>query len=371
MGKEFKNLFLFYTSYQWFNRISTAILPTIFLASNLTLQEMVFGIALCFTAQSLLLLFVRKLSSKLSWKIALICVAIYICLIISIKSPLQFYLGSSINGFALFFFFVVYNIAHFANTPKRKRGHSSALMFAIPSAIGVVAPIIAGFFAQLNVTYLWAISLASFILSFSFINRQEDFKVNIDIRKSLNSIEATRALIFIEGVWEALIFAVIPIYTLYFIQKPLNYGVFASYLAVLSVIANLTLGRLTDKLQKRSVFLFPLTIIMGVATTLFAVFPQNLTYWIIMTGVIQFLLPLFWNLTMAMVVDSHANLKLAIPGREILLAAGRTLGASFVIVSLCLEPYPHYIFILLGIIMFAFTGVLYYNKHLTKRHSYL
>lgn len=370
-NKKFLLLFTFYISYVWFTTFGTSILPTHFLAQHLNFQQMMFGTVLKFVAQILLLITLTTFTSKISWRLALVSSLGYILLSISIYNSFQFYMASFINGFAMFFFFVFYNIAHFEHTPQEKRGHSSALMFIIPSLIGIAAPLLAGYIAQINIIFLWVISIISFLISFYLVRTQENFQVSYRIKTAIEELKATKIFIILEGIWEALPFGVIPIYTLYFIKTPLEYGAFLSYLALVSIMANFTLGKITDKLQKRTIFLYPLTIIMACATIMFVTAKSNLITWIILTGIIQFLLPLFWNVSTAMVIDTHSNLKLAIPGREFLLAAGRILGLLMAFISFSMEKSPHYIFIILGIIFLLYPAVLFWNTKISKSYSYL
>ncbi len=332
---------------------------------------MMFGVVLKFVAQIILIITLTTLTAKKSWRLALISSLIYILLSISIYNAFQFYVASFINGFTMFFFYIFYNIAHFDHTPREKRGHSSALMFIVPSFIGIVAPLLAGYIAQINLISLWIISLVSFFISFYMVRSQEDFQISYKIKTAIKEIKATRVFIFVEGIWEALVFGVIPIYTLYFIKTPLKYGAFLSYLAFVSIIANFTLGKITDKLQKRTIFLYPLTIIMACTTILFIAVKSNLLNWIILTGIIQFLLPIFWNVSTAMVIDTHSNLQLAIPGREFLLAAGRIVGLLMAFASFTIEKSPYYIFIVLGLIFFLYPIMLFWNTKISKMYSYL
>lgn len=370
-NKKFQLLFTFYTSYIWFIIFSTSIFPTHFLAQHLNLQQMLLGVVLKFVAQIILLLTLTKLTSRISWRLALVTSLISIFLSISIKNSFQFYTASLIGGFAMFFFYPFYNIAHFMNTPREKKGHSSALMFIVPSFIGIFAPLLAGYIAQENIVFLWIMSLVSFLISFYLAGSQENFQLSYAVGAAIGEIKTTRVFLFLEGIWEAVPFGVVPIYTLYFIQTPLKYGIFLSYLAVVSIIANFALGRMTDKLQKRIVFLYPLTIILACTTLLFVVVKSNLVSWLILTGIIQFFLPLFWNVSTAMVIDSHTNLQRAIPGRELILAIGRILGLSLVFISFNVEKSPHYIFIILGLILFLYPIMLFWNTRVIKTHAYL
>lgn len=364
-------LFGFYISYVWFTVFGRSVLPTHLLNENINLQQMVFGMFLGFMGQLSLLLTIKNLTAKLSWRLALLSIAAYILLVISVQNVFQFYIAAFINGMSLFFFFVFYNIAHFKNTSQEKIGHGSALMFSAPSVISIIAPLAAGYFAQINITILWALSLLSFLISLYLVNMQNDFKIIFNVKEATKEIRATRIFIFLEGVWEALPFAIIPIYTLYFIKTPLEYGAFLSYLAAVSVIANLTLGKISDKLQKRIIFLYPITIAMAVTSLLFTQVHSDIKIWILATSIIQFLLPLFWSISTAMVVDTHSNLELAIPGRELTLTIGRTLGTLVVFLSFLIEKTPFYIFIFLAIILLLYPFMLFWNTKLKKKYSYL
>lgn len=370
-NKKLQTLFLFYISYSWFISFGTSILPIHFLSQHLSLQQILFGTILKFVAQILLLIILTTFSSRISWFLALISSLVYIALSISIKSPLQFYIASLINGFTMYFFYTFYNIAHFENTPKGEKGSSSAMMFIIPSLIGMGAPFLAGYIAQVNIIFLWIISLLSFFISFSLVFFQKNFRISYNLQDAVREIKATRIFIFIEGIWEAVPFGVIPIYTLYFIKTPLKYGMFLSYLALISIIANFALGKITDRLNKRILFLYPLTFIMACTTIAFAFVKSNLSSWIILISILQFFLPLFWNVSTAMVVDSHSNLHLAIPGREFILAGGRILGLLMAVISFTMEKQPYYIFIILGITLFLYPILLFWNSQVAKNHSYL
>src|SRR3989344_3561294 len=110
-NKKFLLLFTFYISFVWFTVFGTSILPTHFLAQNLSLQQMMFGTVLRFVAQILLLITLTTFTAKISWRLALVSSLVYILLSIKIYNVPQFYIASFINGFATFFFFVFYNIA--------------------------------------------------------------------------------------------------------------------------------------------------------------------------------------------------------------------------------------------------------------------
>ncbi len=332
---------------------------------------MILGLVWFFGGQIVVLLTMKKLKARFSWLLAIIMSAVFLLLIIRIQSPLQYYFASVLAGTAVYFYFVFYNIAYFENTSKEKIGRNSALMFSIPTVISLIGPLTAGFLAQISINFIWIFSLIFLIAPLILLTRQKDFVIDYKVKQVISEIKQTRLLIFLEGLWEAIIFGVIPIFSLFFIKTPLEYGAYLAYLSLISIVANTLLGHLTDKLQKRMVFLYPVTIILAITTFFFIPAVFNLAIWLIVTAIIQFILPIFWNLTTAMVVDAHPNLRLAIPGRELMLAAGRFLGIILVYLSLIFEKTPQLIFIILGGVMLFFTLSLWWKREVKKDYKFL
>lgn len=364
------NLILFYAIYLLFGSFSTSILPTYFLERGLSLNQMMLGKVIFFSGQLILLLTLKNLFAKFSWRMALATSILYILLIINLQSVIPFYIGQFINGMSLFFFFVFYNIAHFELTPKDKTGNSSALMFILPSLVSIFAPLVAGFLAQVNIIFIWIISVLLFVVCFYLVKFQSDFGLTYSISEAISEIKTTRIFIFLEGLWEALPFGIIPIYTLFFIKEPLPFGAYLAYLSLISIIANFLLGRFSDKVRKRVVFLYPITIAISIATFLLPFSTNNLVLWVILTSVLQFLLPVFWSVSTAFVVDSHSDLRKAIPGREIVLAVGRLIGLSLAFLSFSFEKQPKYIFLVLGLFMLMYPIILYMRTKIRKSYIY-
>jgi len=331
---------------------------------------MMLGQAIQFASQLALLLLIKKYSSKKSWALAIIAAAISIALVINIQSLAQYYLAVSFGGLALGLFFVMYNIAHFKNTPKEKTGYSSGIMYAVGPAISIVAPLIAGILATLNLNMLWYASILSFLVALYTVRKQTNFRISYKLKESLEELKPTRVYILLEGIWEAVIISVIPIYTLKFISTPLGYGKYIAYLSLAGLIANIILGKLTDKLQKRSIFIYPVTILLAVLTIALSYSLFSIYAWIVITGLIQFLIPIFWNITTAFVVDKHANLETAIPGREILLAVGRILGLGITYLGFRYN-YIQPTFIVLAIAILLLPTTLFWNTTIKNKYTYL
>lgn len=359
------------TSVLWFSAFSKTILPTHYLAQGMTFVSMAWATFLFLAAQVVFLLLVRRAGALWLWKVSLFTTLVSFLLIIRLANVFQFYLSQIIAGISMSTFWVAYNTAYFGATPKEKTGMGSAIMFSVFPPLNIIAPPFAGYLIQSSPLAFWMLSLVFLFASYAMIRKQEYFVVSYTMSAALTEIKATRIFLVIEGIWEAMVFAIIPIYTLYFIPTSVSYGLFASYLAIMGIAANLLLGHATDKLQKRVVFLYPLTLLMVLTTFLFPLAAKNVAIWLILTGVLNFLVPLFWNITTAMIVDAHPNLKLAIPGREFTLALGRTVGLAATAISFFLEPTPRIIYYVLGGILFLYPMYLFWISRVKKHYAFL
>jgi hypothetical protein len=375
LKRKYIKLVAFFSAFNWLICFSRAALLPHFLKEGLNFQQIIFAAMLSFWAVLAIILlgrqFIHKVGSRRAWYIAVILSMIYILLLVNIKTPYQLYAAYFINGLITYFFYVFYNTAHFEATPKEHTGKSSALVFSIGPVISLVAPLLAGTLAEINYLYVWIASFIFFLVPLYFVKFQDNFSIQYEIGEALEEIKSTRLFIFLGAFWEAMNFGIIPVYTLFFIKTPLGYGAYLSYLGLVSILANLLLGTFSDKIQKRILFLYPITIIMSALTMLFVLATSNIYYWIILSGAIQFFYPLYNNFALAMVVDTDPNLKKAVVGRELVLSAGRIIGLSLAFISFVFEARPFYIFIILGSGMLIFPLALFWRTRFAKKYSYI
>ena len=369
--QQFFTLLIFFASYLWYRVFSTSVLPPYYLNQGISYQQMALGSVFAFLSAAIIVVVLSRIRSLISWRLALLCYVCFLFLVIYLSSPWQFYLAHVFVGLAIILFWVPYNIVHYKLTPKHRTGYSSAILFSIPPLVSLIAPLLAGFLAQIDYKYIWIFSFLFFLIPVYLSKFQKNILIKFNFKASLQEIKSTRILFFLQAIWEAVIFSVIPIFSLFFIKSPAKYGIYLAYLSLMAILANLTLGHITDKLQKRTIFLYPLTIILAITTLLFPLALKNITWWIIITGIIQFIVPLFWNMVTSMVVDVHQNLNRAFIGREFVLSVGRAIGIFAVFINFYFQSPPTYIFYFLGGIMLLFPIVLFYNTKISKRYNYL
>lgn len=251
----FFNLIIFNIVFSWTDSFSFSVLKPHFASEGLSIEQMILGTLLNFIGVGILMIFVNKISARLSWALSFIASFMSILLIMRINSPAQYYLASIISGLYIPLFYIAYNIAHYRLTPSNRTGYSSAIMFSIFPVVGLVAPLAAGWLAEISYVYIWILSGIFWLVTLLLTKFQTDFQIRYDLVAGWKMIKSTRLIVFLQGTWEALPFGIIPIFSLHFIKSPLYYGTFIAYLSLMSVIANLVLGNLSDRLQRRLAFL--------------------------------------------------------------------------------------------------------------------
>lgn len=365
--RQFLNLLVFYAVYLWFRSFSQSALNPHFFKSGISLNQMVLGSSIAFIAPVVILLLARAINNLYWWRWAIGLAFLSLLLIIRIEHISQFYLFNLLIGSNTALFFVPYNIAHFRLTPAHRTAFSSGILFSVYPIIALIAPLLAGWLAQTDYRYIWFLSAFFFLIVFLLVKRQVQIKFKLDLKRDFNYLRPTRLIVFLQGVWETVIFGLIPIFTLYFISTPLAYGGFLSYLALVGILANLIMGKLSDSRQNRLMFLIPVTVIMAITTLIFPPALKNLGLWFVVTGVVQFLSPLFWNFSTAWFVDKQPDHERAMPVRELLLNIGRVTGLFLAWINFSFQSPPTLIFYFLGGVMLLYPLVLIYNtKHAAR-----
>jgi hypothetical protein len=367
---KFKSLLILYALYVWFSKVSSSIIPAYLLGKGTSINQMFLASIFQFIPMILVLIFIRIKSAKLSWRLAIISVLLAAISVVNVKFSYQVYLTYVFSGIALALFFVYYNVGHFLYTPKGKTGISGGIMYAINPAISIFAPIIAGGLAVSQINYLWVLCVLSFIVVFGYTATPEDFSISYSLKKSYKILAPVRVPIFIEGIWESVLFAFIPLSTLHFITSPAGYGQYLGYLSLIGTIAGLLLGHYSDKLGKRSFLLWPICIILSFSTIGLFYGLKTLAIWVLFTSIIQFVLPLFWNITTALLIDQNLDLKVAFPGREVILALGRMIGLIFTYVCI-INSQQGLLLVILSIVIMILPIYLYYHANISKKYSYL
>lgn len=360
-------LILFLSLYLLGGIMRGTIAPPIYRTLNFSYKDIAISPVILFITQATGLMLFPVMNSLWFWIMAMIANVISVIVLATMTTQVDLWIFSIVVGISFYFYWTLWNIAYFTRTPKEKTGMGAAILFSVPSVLGVVAPLLAGF---IPLSVLWILMIVPFIVAIGIVPLLPRISFRYSVRQIFTSIRPTRMLVFLEGFWDTITFSLIPIFALFFLHTPQTYGLYLSYLALVSVAANLLLGRTSDRLGKRVAFLYPITLTLAISTLLLPVATHEFTFWLIFTGIIQFFLPLFRSLTISLFIDIQEDLTIALPGRELTLAVGRVLGATLTVISFALEPTPRIVCFIFAGALFLYVGVLHWNRAISKQFIY-
>ncbi|MBU3956773.1 MFS transporter [Patescibacteria group bacterium] len=317
---------------------------------------------IAFLVPSLILLFAKKFSTARSFTIALISEILLMLSVFHFHHPLQLYFAGVFAGATVVFFYITYNTLYFENTPKDKRAFSSSLFTLAGPFLGILVPLAVGFFGQKwGLSSIFLVAASIYLINLYLIRFLPKIEIECNLRQNLIKTSRINFLLLLEGIKESVYFAAIPIFTLFFINQPLPYGAYFSYLAFISIAATMFFGFLSDKFKKRAIILYPVTIM--VALTIIALgFAQSLSWWTIISGALGFLLVLNGTFVTTLVLDQVSEVKVGMISREFLLGVGRTIGMAIVFASLALFNSPKLALILIGSLYLLFPLTVYVKK---------
>lgn len=311
---------------------------------------------------SLILLFVKKFSTVKSFSLALISEIILMLGVSRFFHPWQIFLVGFPSGITVVFFYVTYNTLHFKNTPKDRRAFSSSLFTLAGPFLGIVLPPLVGFLAQKwGFPSIFLTAIFILLIAFYLIRLLPKIEFECQLGQILNKTRRINFLLIIEGIKDTVSLAAIPLFTLFFIDRPLPYGIYFGYLAFVSAIATLILGYFSDRFKKRTVILYPVTSLAATMIILLA-FSQSLTWWAIITGVLGFILTINGTFVTTLVLDQVHREDEAMISREFLVGVGRGIGTSLIIASLALYNSPKLALILIGSLYFLFPLIVRFKK---------
>lgn len=223
-----------------------------------------------------------NLKSSILWGV--LFSALGALVLMKIFNPAQLYLSAIFYGLNVVFFWIPYNIIHFKYSSEEKRGRNSGIYFLITPIIGITLRPIAGIVAEkFGFEIMFLIGILLYLIPIFLIRYLPDFEWDLDVKKELSIFKFNWSTFF-QGVASRINWTLIPIFTLFFIKTPSQFGSFFGYLALVTAIASVINGYISDKIKNRKWF-FYLFSILSVISFLPLAFIDNPYYWGIFAGI--------------------------------------------------------------------------------------
>lgn len=339
-----------------------AILYPHFVQHNVSLGHIVIAEALGYLGAMGFMLAKKQFRSKTDITLGFILVFLALGTLILPIAPATIIIPYTILKVAgAIMFFVPYNILFFHNTKKNKKLKKMTSYWAIGTVVGIIAPITGGFifstFGIKTFILLATIILAITLIFTQFINQQTYPYTTKDV---LTTIKGVRTITMLDGGIQSASGLLITLYLLNFIQDAFDFGKVLSIIALISVLFSFQLASYSDKNKKRTMFIWPLSILSG---AIMMVFPlaTTLVGAVALIVAFKFVSVLFNPIRSNILFDYHKNIPINWIARDIYLNLGR-----FIILGslgyLAFQGYQSQVFIILGILYMLFPFVLTYKK---------
>ena len=359
----FRRIFSYHIIKLFVSHFSFALIPLFLLQYGASFAQIATHHLLYSLAGMVLPLLFPTFNVRRSFIIAAVMTIVNLVVFIHLGSTIDIYLAGILGGSNLFFYWASYNAIHFHYSDKERRAFTGALLFSVPPFLGIFVPALAGWTAQQYGFFaVFYIGIIGVLVSMPLIERIPDHIENLNMRQALESVKKIKWLLLIEGIWSSGAHTGIFIFSLLFIKEPLELGFFFSYLGIIAVLANLFLGKLSDKKKNKVAFLYPLTIVSALLTIALG-FSITLFLWALVTGLLKFVSAITRSFQIAFVADSAHKPISGMIGREVLLNAGKALGLLIFIGSMVFFDGPYVAFIIVGIVFLGYPFLIALKKN--------
>lgn len=361
----FRRIYFFFFTYMAAVYFSQNLLIFWLFKNGFSFADVVIYYGLTFFVAIICILYFPKhdRSSKKSILLGIIFSLFSFLVLIKIFSSIQLYLSAVLLGLNVLFFWIPNNIMYFKYSSIEKRGTNSGMFFLIMPIIGVTLQPLAGLVAEkfgFEIMFLFGAGL--YLLPIFLVRLLPEFKWNLDIKKELSDLKFNWT-IFFQGVSSRINSPLIPLFTLFFIKSPSNFGSFLGYLALVAAIASVLNGYISDKLKSRKYFFYIFTS-LAVLSFLPLAFVSNIYLWGLFAGIASFCLSLANPFWFAFSLDHYHGIGVqkTIVLREVFLNLGYTLGLLLVFFVFYLTSSTKISLIAISLICIISPVVSYFQK---------
>lgn len=356
-NREFRRIYLMQVFLAVADAMALNFMMLYLLTLGFRLEQLLLATTCGFSVPVIVIAAMRRARAKVSFSIAF-AAKITAYLIASLwLGPVTVNFIYVTNALVLVFFWIPYNLEFFSYATERTRAYSGSVAILIYPLVALLVPPVAaytwshhGFATNMGISI--SIMLGSIL--YALLNPSIKFRsFNYHIIDSLKSLRKYRTLFFLQGLWEASAFVCVPVFTLLYIGTELKLGFFFSYLGVLSVIATITLARLSDRSGRRTSYLYP-TVILAAGATIAVALSRSTLWWVALVGLFNFTSIMATPFLIAVALDAKVTGMNMWAGREFLLNLGRALGSALTLAVYSLSGDYRLAFVLLGAVLLLY-----------------
>lgn len=230
----------------------------------------------------------------------------YVLLLVKIFHPIQILLSTIVSGLNIVYFWTPYNIMYFKYSSEEKRGLNSGIYFLVTPLVGITLQPLAGVVAEkFGFETMFFIGFLMYLIPIFLIRYLPKFEWSLNLRKEISQLKFNWSTVF-QGISSRLNYSVVPIFTLFFIKSPKEFGSFFGYLALMTAFASVINGYISDRLKNRK-FFFYLFSILAVLSFIPLSFATDNYSWVVFAGITSLCISLVNPFWMAFNLDYYKD----------------------------------------------------------------
>ncbi len=318
------------------------------------------GIGLFVAALFLLRFGSFRAPSSIRWGFVLIICSLFSFFLpfsLSILLPLYFTL--SILGIVLFY--TTYNILFFRKSKKNHYLKSVTTYWSVAIIAAAFGPLLGGFLFE-RTPFVFFLSCGMLLmlgaLYVSGCLKTESF--HYEAREILCYLKGLRTLNMLDGALHKTVMITIGIFSLRYIDSASDFGFFLSGIGLVTLLVSFKIARVSDSLKKRSLFIWPLSVLAAFLVFSFY-FVDSLTQYFVLAALFRSITILLEPLRTNVTQDKKGHGAVVWISRELYLTLGRAI-FLFMSAFLLYLGFEEELFILFSFMYLLFPIFVYIKK---------
>jgi hypothetical protein len=287
-------------------------------------------------------------------------VGMLVLLILPFSIPVL-YLYYALSGVGSICFFVAYNILFFSDSQQHRHLRDMTFYWSIFVVIGALAPVLAAYLLHATNLTIYLLSACILLLIGVWLASYTPRVHYRHTRSELfHHLKGLRTITAIDGALHKVVLIAISLWGLRYITTEMDYGTFLSVVGVVAILVGFRMATISDKLQKRAIFIWPLSIAAGITTILFF-FADSFVWFLVLALILKACTVLVEPIRSNIIQDKREKAPINWMSREIFLNFGRA-SLLLVVVLICSFHQDPWIFIALGLLHISFPIVVHFKK---------
>jgi len=329
------------------------LLYIVFFGEHVSLFQLLLAEFAASTAVMIYLIFRRVFFSRFDMRLGFVLYGLGLTLFFLPFSAPLFFAYIIFRSVGIMTFYTPYNILYFNQTQKGKSLQDMTWYWGVGIVAGVVAPLLGGFMLnQFPFGVFLSVAIAILFVGFLFVGKAKEEVYSYTIKEGLTHLKSLRTIVTLDGALHKVMMVVIPVYGLLYLTNEVDYSVFLSLVAVIALLFSFRMAKLSDKLKKRRVFIWPLSIATGIVTGLFF-FVDSFWTFLILALLLKALSVMVEPIRSNIIQDKKKKSHLNWISREIYLNIGRAMLLGIVTLMIYFGLQQE-IFILLALLHIIF-----------------